>query len=305
MDVGEEVVKVYVMPPPVDSWVLKRVADALIQYAPHDIDIVSSSDGADLVVLQIIGRQDRNWGRVTRLKGRGQRYAIVQFCLRSTRRPLTENWFPLWRDAVLTWSYYDLKALCAEDGTPQDFPFYHAPLGVDATVFYPRDYPQRQYVIATSGLSAVTESIREADFAARRVGRLMFHLGHELNRGTHITCARGMDDDILAKWLSQCEFVAGLRRTEGFELLAAEGLLCGARPICFDQPHYRQWFGPWAIFIPEGSREQVIDSLEGVFRSGAEPVTEEERNAAKVLFDWDTIIAGFWNRTICVGGIRT
>lgn len=293
------------MPPQVDSRSLIRVVNALIQYMPSDVEIVANSDAADLIILHVIGRQDRNRGKAERLRARGQRYAVIQYCVRSTLRPLTENWFPLWQDAILTWSYYDLKALCAEDGTSQDFPFYHAPLGVDADVFYPRNHA-RQYAIGTSGHSWVTESVREAGHATERAGRLMFHLGRRLNRKPHIMYASGMDDHVLANLYSQCEFIAGLRRTEGFELPAAEGLLCGARPICFDRPHYRQWFGPWAVFISEGSREQVINSLESIFRLGADPVTKTERVAAKALFDWETIITGFWKRALWgAGGIKT
>lgn len=288
--------RAYIKPQEGD-WAHKRVVRALTQYAPFGIEIVADSSSADLIVLHVIGRQDRIGRQVSHLKARGQQYAAIQYCVRSTMRPSTENWFPLWRDAILTWSYYDLKALCAEDGTSQDFPSYYAPLGVDASVFYPRNRGERQYVIGTSGSSWVTESIREAGYAARRVDRLMFHLGPRLNRRPHIVYANGMDDDALADLYSQCEFVAGLRRTEGFELPAAEGLLCGARPICFDRRHYK-WFEPWAIFIPEGPREQVIDSLEAVFHSGARPVTEAERGAAKVRFDWNTIVTGFWRRIL-------
>lgn len=290
--------RTYIAPPQVDSRSLGRVVAALIQYAPPDIEIVADPNVADLAILHIIGRQDRNRKQANWLKAKGQQYAVIQYCLRSTLRPSTKNWFPLWRDSVLTWSYYDLKTLCTQDGTPQEFPFYHAPLGVDATVFYPRNHQQRQYVIGTSGPSWVVESVREAGYAAQRAGRLMFHLGPRLNRKVHIMYANGMDDAALANLYSQCEFVAGLRRTEGFELPAAEGLLCGARPICFNRLHYRQWFKPWALFIPEGPREQVIDNLESLFRSGARPVTDAEREAAKKRFDWDTIITGFWDRVL-------
>lgn len=289
--------RVFIKPPPVESWALRRVADALAKYSPHEV--VEDQDDADLVVLQVIGRQDRNHARAKRLRDRGQMYAIVQLCLRSTMRPSTEGWVSLWEPAALTWSYYDLRALCAEDGVEGDFRFYHAPLGVDASVFYPRGR-LRKYIIATSGLSRLQESVREAEIAAGRVNLPMFHLGPKLHLGPHVTCARGMDDNGLAEILSQCEFVAGLRRTEGFELLAAEGLVCGARPVCFDRPHYRQWFSPWAIFIPEGPREQVVSSLERVFRGGAISVSSEERQAAKVRFDWETIVAEFWRR-VCHG----
>ena len=92
--------------------------------------------------------------------------------------------------------------------------------------------------------------------------------------------------------------MSGLRRIEGFELPAAEGLLCGARPIMFDRPHYRDWFNKWAIFIPEGNREEVLQSLIDVFQQEYRPVTLEEIAEARQLFDWQSIINGFWRYII-------
>jgi len=285
-------VKAYIATPRQD-WPLRRVIGALVSYAPDRVDIVTDESAADLVVLHVIGRQEGTLRRAKRLVANGQRYAVIQYSLRSTKQPHTSAWLPLWRGAALTWGYYDLGAWCAEDWTPFDFRFYHAPLGVNSEVFWPRK-KERKYVIATSGHSAVTEAVREAAFATKRVGRSMLHLGPELNRGSDIVCKSEVGDDALASLLSECEFVAGLRRTEGFELMAAEGLLCGARPICYDRDHYRQWYGPWAVFIPEGDRPAVISDLEAIFRKGAAPVTEDEIAAARELFNWEAVITSFW-----------
>lgn len=287
-----ETMKAHIMPIPVESHGLRRVAEALVRHAPPGVEMVDQ-DEADLVVLHVIGRQDRNRARAERLTKRGQRYAVVQYCVRSTMRPSTEGWLPLWENAVTVWSYYDLKALCIEDGTPTNFEFYHAPLGADG-VFHPRN-GEREYVIATHGVAWTAESVREAYHAAMRVGGEVFHLGQKFRRDC-MTCMTGIDDDTLAKMYSRCEFVACLRRTEGFELPAVEGLLCGARPVCFDRDHYRQWYEPWAVFIQEGSREEVIDSLEVVFHEGARPVSDAERRAVRTLFNWEAVVGGFWSR---------
>ena len=102
----------------------------------------------------------------------------------------------------------------------------------------------------------------------------------------------------MADYFSQCQFVSGLRRIEGFELPVLEGALCGARPIVFDQPHYKHWFKDFAVFIGEGSREEVIDSLESVFRIGAIPVSENEKALIRERFNWYKIIRGFWERIL-------
>lgn len=292
MDVGANTMRVYIKTKRED-WVLRRVVEALERYAPAEVTFVPRLEDADLVVMHVIGRQDRTNKEAAYILQNGQQYAVIQYALRSTLRPHTSGWLPLWRKAQLVWSYYPLEKWCGDDWTPFDFNFYHRPLGVDPTVFYPRGYP-RNYIIGTSGISALSESVREAAIASKRIKQPMFHLGPELKRAG-VQCFSGIDDEELAEKLSQCQFVAGLRRTEGFELMAAEGLLCGARPIFFDRAHYHQWYEPWGIFIHEGDRDGVIDDLGKIFHEGAKPITKEERQAAIELFDWEYIITGFWD----------
>src|SRR6185295_19074765 len=220
-----------------------------------------------------------------------------------------------WDPAVLVWSYLDLYEHCREDdcdamADDPGFWFYHAPLGVEADVFKPltegtcescadptddcdggpwcpcachdcNGVSKRTYTIATSGLSWLTESVRECVVAAQRAATKalpawIFHLGEQLSREDDgVRCASGITDRQLADVYSQCRFVSGLRRIEGFELPAVEGLLCGARPVLFDTPGYRWIYGDWAEYIREESRESVIEQLVELFKRGARPVTAE------------------------------
>jgi glycosyltransferase involved in cell wall biosynthesis len=153
--------------------------------------------------------------------------------------------------------------------------------------------------ILTSGYVAESEGVREAAEAMKRVGLEGYHLGPPMNLGSHVRCLLGMGDETLARMYSECKYVAGLRRVEGFELPAAEGLLCGARPILFDAPHYRDWFHRWGIFIPEGDSAQVTDSLEDIFRRLPDlPVEDGEIAEARKLFDWGRIIPAFWSEVL-------
>lgn len=291
--------KVYIQPKEDKYRAVRRVVTALDKHKPAGIQVVNEIKQADLVVLHVIGRQDSTTNLAQHLHDSNKKYAVIQYSVRSTMRPSTEGWRRLWLGAELVWSYLPLVYYCSADDQPfDDFGFYYAPLGADPDIFYPRYRHHRQIVIATHGHSAVTESVKEAVVAAKRVGRPVFHLGRELNRGLDVMCFEDVSDDHLAGWLSQCQFVAGLRRTEGFELPAAEGLLCGARPICFESPHYRAWYDDWAIFIPEGDRNEVIDSLEAVFKQGAHKVTPEEIEEAKQMFDWQQIVGNFWNAVL-------
>jgi glycosyltransferase involved in cell wall biosynthesis len=219
-------------------------------------------------------------------------------------KPDTHDWLQMWIGAKLVWSYYDLQYLMAEDGfTDQltSFPFYYAPLGVDASVFQEIPQRHRRFIIAASSQHALSESAKECVLATKKEKKEMFFLGHELRRGSDIVCKTGISDQMLAGYYSQSTFVSGLRRVEGFELPVIEGLLCGARPIVFDRPEMRKWFDKLAIHIPEESRDKVADILAGIFSMTQiypVTVTEEEKQIVRERFDWQRIIEGFWSRVV-------
>lgn len=293
--------KVY-LEPHSDSRGLLRVRDALIRYAPSSIEFVKEQGECDLAILHVFGRHTSIGKTIQWLTDHHKKYAMIQYCLRSTMRPDTKDWIDMWKGAKLVWSYYDLPALCSMDGMlyegERKFSFYHAPLGVDAGIFYLKPFARGKYVIAMSSQHYLSEGVKECVIAAKRLGLKTFHLGHELRRGEDVFCRSNIEDFELAYYYAQSLYVSGLRRVEGFELPAAEGLLCGARPILYDQPHYRKWYDGLAIFIPEGSRNEVADSLERVFRSEYKPVTPSEIEEAKRRFNWLNIITGFWERII-------
>ncbi len=290
------------------SIAMARVAGALTKYAPADVEIVETEERADLVVLHVIGYPE-TVAAAERLTAAGKRYAIIQYCLRSTQKAHTCDWMDVWHGAACVWSYYDLYQAMVDDGVvldmAQPMPFYYAPLGVDAEVFYPRDVSGDRYAVLTSGYVAESECIGEMTDAAARIGRHVFHLGPKLScHGPRVTQCQDINDDQLAWAYSRADFVSGLRRCEGFEVVAAEGLLCGARPIVFDRPHYQAWYGPWAEFIPENGtgqglvlekNEAMTDALADILRRGPRPVTPEEIAAARARFDWQTIVVGFWS----------
>lgn len=280
----------------IDDYAVSRVAAAVKRYAPSKVEIVDSIEEADLVMRYCFGRRKHFKWDVEHLIKAGKKYAVLQVALRSTMNPKTEDWLPIWKSAKVVWSYYDLPALCKEDGVSHDFNFYHTPLGVDDAFF--ETPTERKYIVASSGHGYLTESARECILAAKNVNRPSFHVGPVITDRPNVDFSNGMDDTELAKKYSACEFVSGLRRTEGFELPVIEGLMCGARPIVFDRPHYRMWFNDLAEFIPETSREQIIEDLTKLFKKGARPVTKEEKRIAKERFSWKTITEGLWRKLL-------
>ena len=295
--------KAFVAAPIVQSRSIGRVAEALAKYAPSSVGIVTNERDADLVVLHVIGRRDRMLSKAQTVTRAGQRYAVVQYVLKSTQKPRALDWHNLWAFAACVWSYLDLPAALAEDWDEVSggfgIPFYHAPLGVEADVFTFAGEHEMGLMpfVMTTGQSWLTESVREVAIAAQRVGAYVVHLGPNIGHG--LTCVTDIPDRALMAFYRRCDFVSGLRRIEGFELPAAEGLLCGARPIMFNLPCYRSWYdGGLAEFIEETDRDGVIDQLEVLFRRGARPVTAEERAIAVKRFHWPTIIRGFWDRVL-------
>lgn len=281
-----------------DSRATDRVMAALSRHAPAGTFFTDNIEEADLVIFHTVGRRDKTQRQITEALNRGQRYAMIQYCLRSTQKPLASDWVHLWRNAEAVWSYYDLAQLCADDGVAAGFNFYHSPLGVDSTVFYPREI-ERAFAIVVGGGLYRCESIRECIYAARDTGLPVGRLGGPISREGLVNFEDITDSQLAILYSSAC-YVSGLRRTEGFEMMAAEGLLCGARPVLFDRPHYRTWHDQWGIFIKEGPRAQVIEALRMIFAGECQPVTEAELALAREVFDWRRIVSGFW---AALGGI--
>lgn len=274
---------------------IQRIATALATYAPKSIQIVEHPQMADLVVHIVVGVQNFDDIPIDELIkneiAHDQRYAIVQCCIMSTEQKVPDFWKPLWTNADLVWSYLDLIAFAPT----YDFPFYYAPLGVDSALFNMDNKRERDITMLTTGYVPDAECIRESAEAVRRVGGQHFQVGPDFNIGPHSTAKMDIPDFEMMSLYSRSKFVAGLRRDEGFELPAAEGLLCGARPIMFDAPHYRKWFDRWAVFIPEQSASLVTSSIEEVLKKEM-PVSEQEYRDARATFDWSHIIGEFWGR---------
>lgn len=275
--------RVYIDKKNTESIAIGRTVDALVRHAPATFKFVSDPKESDLVVINVNGRLKQT---TKLIKSYDKPYVIIQYALKSTLNPDIDDWLSLWHGARLVWSYYDLQ--------PNGFNFYHSPLGVDET--FKKHSSNKKYIIATSGIGYLQESVRECILAAEAVNHRVFHVGPVVTKRTNVDFANGMSDEELAKNYSACEFVSGLRRKEGFELPVVEGLVCGARPIVFDAPHYRQWFRDFAIFIPEASRDEVVQSLIEIFKKDPKPVTDVEILEARARFDWNKIVKGFWEQ---------
>lgn len=292
---------VYLQPPAGLSLGIQRVGQQLARTAPKTVTVVDRQDQADLTILHVIGYPETAQ-RCHQILNEGRSYAIVQYCLRTTQRPHSGDWLPWWQGARAVWSYYDLAAALEADVRPYPHSwrvrFHHAPLGVDADLFQDTPAVPRRFTALTSGYIAETECAGEVAAAVKLQGGRQFHLGPDLGLGDHVTSLHGFSDIDLAGVYRSCQWVTGLRRIEGFELPAAEGLLCGARAVVFDRPHYRRWFEGLATFIPEDTPAAVTAALANLFSEPARPLTPSERTEAMGRFSWDEVCRGFWAQVL-------
>lgn len=263
-----------------------RIAEAIKRFSPENITFVDDYRDADVVVIHVNGRLEHLKREIEHFN---KPYILAQYVLQSSLNPDALDWAEVWQKAEMVWSYYNL----AEKVPGLSFNFYHSPLGVDDAVFKRKD-TKKEYTICTTGLSYLTESVRESYLAAKRTGGKSVHIGYKVGRG--VECLPDLTDEEVATVYNKSKYVSGLRRIEGFELPAAEGLLCGARPVMFDRSHYRQWFGSWAEYIPELPRPQVEASLEKLFSREYRPVNDGEIAFARIKFSWKIIMEGFWSK---------
>jgi len=272
------------------SFGVSRVAMQLEKYLPSDFVITNDPVSADLTVLHVIGRHDHNLERAKRVVDAGHKYAVIQYTLKSTRNPDPKDWVEFWSGAKVMWSYYDLKKYIPD--------MYHAPLGTNPDIFYQEPDTPKNYLIGTnaSGSCYQAECIGEARLAVFRAGGRMLHIGEPFGSDPSVDHFENITDDQMRHFYNQCSWYSALRRRDGFEMIAAEALLCGVRPIMFDTPDYRHWFDGLAKFIPETSVGETVRNLTKVLKSEIEPVTKEEIKATKKRFNWETIARGFWER---------
>lgn len=275
------------------SRAMVRIASVLKTYAPSSISITPDIFSADLVILYPISYE---WFKlIDQCKERGQGYAIVQCC---SGKEEGANWQHYWSNAVVVWSYLDLNF----DGYDKNN-LYYCPLGVDSYLSSNKSNPSvDRDIILTTGYTHgyPAEAILEPWIAAGKVGLKAYHIGgwpreipRDISLSLPVTRVEGISDEQLALLYRRAKYVCSLRYRDGFELPAAEGLCCGARPILFDQPNLRWWYGSGAIYLPEVEKDALVEKLVEIFRSNY-PVGEQERKEAVRLFDWKPIAEGFW-----------
>lgn len=281
--------KVFLRPLGLHSRAMLRVAEALRKRLPAGWTEVAEPEQADLQILHVIGPDAL--GQV-----KAPRYAVIQYCTNLQH----EVFAPMWERADAVWSYYDLR-----QWLPKHVPFFYAPLGVDEAFIQSsfRAGAPREIDIMTSGTTTgpTAEAIQEVAMAAEQLRLKVLHIGPKHIEGAteeflpaSWQAQEGMDDKTLAMLYRNSRRVSGLRHVEGFELPCLEGLLCGARPVVFDRPEMRKWYGDLVEYVPECHGEKLIERFVDLLSGAPRPVTVEERDHVLTMFSWDNLVPAFW-----------
>jgi glycosyltransferase involved in cell wall biosynthesis len=283
--------KVYYECRPIMSRAMHKIRQAIVDRAPSEIELVRDLAQADIQFVEAIGAD-------AIAEAVAPNVVYLQYCLESAGGT-REQWRDAFKKAALVVSYLDVTGYLGAS----DFNVLRAPLGVaDAFRNCPNwERKNRTFGISTSGYVAIPpgEAVRAVYEAASSMGMRTFHLGPERPEGIgrtrpNLWTARtGMTDETLADIFSHCGFVSGLRWVEGFELPVVEGLLCGARPICFDLPCYRHWFDGLAHFVP-ADPTRLHRELTGIFDTQRVEVSRDEREQVLETFDWNRIAPEIW-----------
>lgn len=309
MSAANHSTRVFVRPTGLHSPAMVRVSNALEKYLPasgYSIAGSPSPNYCDLQILHVIGPDAIEYAR--ELRARGQRYAVIQYCLRTAgySADTAADWIDMWQRAEVVWSYYDLS----KSFLGCTFNFYHAPLGID-DAFIRGSVPvtkKDRAVITTGYVSGPgAEAIEAVWIAARASGFSTIHIGPEKVTGTVIVHRadehyESITDTALASFYARASFVAALRHVEGFEMPAIEALSCGTRPIVFDQPDMRTWYESDVVYIRDSDGGDLIpdltDVMGGLSSRGAalcHKVTAEEVGCVRDRFNWRRIVSGFWS----------
>lgn len=258
--------------------VMYRIRDALMARKPTGV--LRARGEADVQVIDVIGP-----GALEFL-GRGREYVIMQHCWTTSWRGI-DFWKPIWDKARLVVSYHDL---------PYDR-YLRIPWGADFEFFRAQERVVK-YGVMTTGYDEYQEAIVEPIAASNRFGWPGVQVGNPLSeRRLWVDHRSDVSDDEMRRLYSQSAWVAAMRWGEGFELPAVEGLACGARPICFDTPGYRHWFGDHAVYVEE-RREGLVDRIAEAMGSGPRPVSAEERTELEQTFGWNVIAKKFWEAVL-------
>lgn len=271
--------------------VVYRINKNLKLYAPPWAEFVKDPTTADVQIMDVIGK-----GSLEFIKN--DNYVILQHCFLITETSDPDFWCPIFDKAKIVISYIDLPTLTKRNS----FRFLRTPWGADPSVFFSSNQGQRELTVLSTGYVSSTESIEEAYRAVVRCEGSMINIGHNFRFGSRFSSRENISDEELRRLYEKSKYVIGLRKVEGLELPIIEGLLCGARGICYNADHYKYWFGDLVEYIEEDPlsalgvpySNYVENQIYELISKPVRVVSEEEKELVRNKFSWETIYKRIW-----------
>jgi len=270
--------------------VMHRITYDFQRNAPKGIEFVSTYEEADMVFWHILAPRELP---------KDKPCMIFFHCFGLDRgEQVMDEFVKMFRQAKMVYSYYPLEKYLP---TMEGINYMRRPWGVDSSIFYRMPEVKKQYTCLATGYVASTEAIMELYRACEAVNGKLLHIGGPLDAEVGFLNpmfyerAIGISDDDMRRVYNMCHWTSALRRHEGFELPAMEGLLCGSQPICFDVPDfYNHWFSDFATFVPHTNPDKVTDELIKLFKT-TPLVSQGKIDSVKERFDVNKLAKEFWS----------
>jgi glycosyltransferase involved in cell wall biosynthesis len=257
-------------------------------YAPVKYEFTNDPSNVDFQIIDITRLSDANYIKC-------KNYIVFFHCFGEWSEEPAMAFEKIFDDAMLVYSHLDLSAFYPH--LPAD-KFMRGPWGVQPDLWYKEEgLTNDMFQILCTGEIAVTEGIREGVMACDAMKVKLLHVGTDFKyRNPSYVNKNKLAQNEMREAYNVSRFVSALRRVEGFEKPAIEGLLCGARPVCFDTALYRYWYGDLACYVREGTEEETLDDLVRVFQREYRPIEADEAERAIKKFAWYYVATNFWNR---------
>ena len=262
-------------------------------YAPVNYEFVSDYNDAELQILDITRISDKHYLRC-------ENYILLFHTFGEWANESPSKYYDLFKNAKFVYSHIDLAPLYPEIDKNK---FMRGPWGCNPDIWFKQaDFKNDLFQILCTGEIASTEGIEESIAVCDKLKTKMIHVGPNLQYKNHsYKSVSNLSHKDMREAYNNSLWVSGMRRIEGFEKPVCEGLLCGARPICFDTPLYRHWYGNLARYVKEGTQRETSDDIIRVMTDEYAVVTDDEKTEVRNRFGWKNVSKKFWEKVKQIG----
>jgi len=253
----------------------KRIDVALRR---HFTDVIWTTRNPDIKIVETLGGGEVEYFK--KCKTLDNIIIFQQNYFTSEVKP--EVWLDIWKQCKLVLSFHDLQSYFPND----KFSFMRTALGAepdDLTI----NLNNRPIKVYTTGYIAETEAIDCLYDACKETKNVLNHTGKDFGWSKeYYKFIPYMEDINFNRFLTNVQYVSGLRLIEGFEMHCIEGAMTGAVPLIPDEPMY-DFYKDFGIYI--NSKENIVSQLVDIFNKDYNPLSLEQINYVRNEFSWSKI----------------